>query len=566
MLQTKRADFNGIAARFHISPVTARIIRNRDVEGEEAIDRYLNGTLEQLYDPHLMKDMDKAAALILEKIQAGARIRIVGDYDIDGVCSTYLLYRGLIRCGGLVDYQIPERIRDGYGINESIIRKAKEDGIDTIVTCDNGIAALVQIHLAKELGMTVIVTDHHEVVRAEDGSQILPDADAVVNPHRDDCSYPFAGICGGVVAYKLVQVLYELSGVPEQEWRNMLEFAAIATVGDVMKLQDENRILVRWGLKQIPRTESAGLRALVEACGQEIDKLTAYHIGFVIGPCLNASGRLRTAQLALELLLCREENLRTQEMAAELKNLNEERKDMTQAGMEQAFAQVDAELSEDDVLVVYLPDCHESLAGIIAGRVREMYNKPSFVLTKGEDCVKGSGRSIESYHMYKALCGVQDLLLKFGGHPMAAGFSLKEEDVDEFRHRLNEQSTLTKDDFIPKIWIDVAMPLEYISKALVNELRTLEPFGQGNEKPQFAQKNLRIRSVRAVGRNNNAVRMTVVTEQGRPMEAMVFTEADKFVEEAKNSRSIDVIYYPDINEYNGNRTLQIVVRAYKLHS
>ena len=569
MLQTKRADFSGIAARFHISPVTARIIRNRDVEGETAIDRYLNGTLDQLYDPHLMKDMDKAASLILEKIQAGARIRIVGDYDIDGVCSTYLLYRGLSRCGGHVDYQIPERIRDGYGINESIIRKAKEDGIDTIVTCDNGIAALEQVRLAKELGMTVIVTDHHEVVRAEDGSQILPEADAVVNPHRDDCPYPFAGICGGVIAYKLVQVLYEQNRIPEQEWKDMLEFAAIATVGDVMKLQDENRIIVRWGLKQIPHTASAGLRALVEACGLDICNLTAYHIGFVIGPCLNASGRLKTAQLALELLLCEAGTpaaLRAEEMAAELKLLNEERKDMTQAGMEQAFEQVDTELADDDVLVVYLPDCHESLAGIIAGRVREAYNKPSFVLTKGEDCVKGSGRSIESYHMYRALCGVRDLLLKFGGHPMAAGFSLKEENVGEFRRRLNEQSTLTREDFIPKIWIDVAMPLEYISEALVNELKSLEPFGQGNEKPQFAQKNLRIRSLRALGRNNNAVRMTVVTEQGRPMEAMVFTEADKFVEEAKNSRSMDVIYYPDINEYNGNRTLQIVVRAYKLHA
>ena len=568
MLQTKRADFNAIAARFHISPVTARIIRNRDVEGEKAIDRYLNGTLDQLYDPHLMKDMDKAAALILEKIRAGVRIRIVGDYDIDGVCSTYLLYRGLTRCGADVDYQIPERIRDGYGINESIIRKAKEEGIDTIVTCDNGIAALEQVHLAKELGMTVIVTDHHEVVRDEDGSQVLPEADAVVNPHRDDCLYPFAGICGGVVAYKLVQVLYEKNGILEQEWKDMLEFAAIATVGDVMKLQDENRIIVRWGLKQIPHTASAGLRALVEACGLDIYDLTAYHIGFVIGPCLNASGRLKTAQLALELLLCEgmQQSARAEEMAAELKLLNEERKDMTQAGMEQAFEQVDAELADDDVLVVYLPDCHESLAGIIAGRVRETYNKPSFVLTRGEDCVKGSGRSIESYHMYQALCGVQDLLLKFGGHPMAAGFSLKEENIDEFRRRLNEQSALTKEDFIPKIWIDVAMPLEYISEALVNELKDLEPFGQGNEKPQFAQKNLRIRSVRAIGRNNNAVRMTVVTEQGRPMEAMVFTVADQFVEEAKQSRSIDVIYYPDINEYNGNRTLQIVVRAYKLHS
>ena len=565
MLQTKRADFNAIAARFHISPVTARIIRNRDVKEEKAIDRYLNGTLDQLYDPHLMKDMDKAAALILEKIRAGVRIRIVGDYDIDGVCSTYLLYRGLTRCGAAVDYQIPERIRDGYGINESIIRKAKEDGIDTIVTCDNGIAALEQVRLAKELGMTVIVTDHHEVVRDEDGNQVLPEADAVVNPHRDDCTYPFAGICGGVVAYKLVQVLYEKNGIPEQEWKDMLEFAAIATVGDVMKLQDENRIIVRWGLKQIPHTASAGLRALVEACGLDIYDLTAYHIGFVIGPCLNASGRLKTAKLALELLLCEgmQQSARAEEMAAELKLLNEERKDMTQAGMEQAFEQVDAELADDDVLVVYLPDCHESLAGIIAGRVRETYNKPSFVLTRGEDCVKGSGRSIESYHMYQALCGVQDLLLKFGGHPMAAGFSLKEENIDEFRRRLNEQSALTKEDFIPKIWIDVAMPLEYISEALVNELKDLEPFGQGNEKPQFAQKNLRIRSVRAIGRNNNAVRMTVVTEQGRPMEAMVFTVADQFVEEAKQSRSIDVIYYPDINEYNGNRNLQVVIRNYK---
>lgn len=574
MLQTKRADFNAISARFHISPVTARIIRNRDVEGEEAVDRYLNGTLDQLYDPHLMKDMDKAVALIHEKIREGVRIRIVGDYDIDGVCSTYLLYKGLTRCGGHVDYQIPERIRDGYGINESIIRKAKEDGIDTIVTCDNGIAALEQVRLAKELGMTIIVTDHHEVVRAEDGSQILPEADAVVNPHRDDCSYPFAGICGGVVAYKLVQVLYETSGVSKEEWQDMLEFAAIATVGDVMKLQDENRIIVRWGLKQIPHTASAGLRALVNACGLDIYNLTAYHIGFVIGPCLNASGRLKTAQLALELLLCGEPHAgsfgwsgsaRADELAAQLKLLNEERKDMTQVGTEQALRQVDEKLSEDDVLVVYLPDCHESLAGIIAGRVRETYNKPSFVLTRGEDCVKGSGRSIESYHMYKALCGVQDLLLKFGGHPMAAGFSLKEEDVEEFRRRLNEQSTLTKEDFIPKIWIDVAMPLEYVSEALIDELKSLEPFGQGNEKPQFAQKNLRIRSLRAIGRNNNAVRMTVVTEGGRPMEAMVFTEADRFVEEAKNSRTIDVIYYPDVNEYNGNRTLQIVVRAYKLH-
>lgn len=565
MLQTKRADFTAIANKFGISPVTARIIRNRDVIGEDEIDRYLNGTIRDLYDPHLLKDMDRAVALIQEKIRQGKKIRIVGDYDIDGVCSTYLLYRGISRCKGVVDYQIPERIKDGYGINEAIIRKAVEDGIDTIVTCDNGIAAREQIALAKESGMTVIVTDHHEVPVNEDGQEVLPPADAVVNPKQKDCPYPFSGICGGVVAYKLVQVLYEVCGVPQREWEDLLEFAAIATVGDVMKLQDENRILVRWGLKQMPRTKSVGLRKLVEACNLDITALTAYHIGFVIGPCLNASGRLQTAKLALELLLCQEEG-KAEQMAAELKNLNEERKELTAEGVEEALQQVEEKLAQDPVLVVYLPECHESLAGIIAGRVREAWNKPTFVLTRGEDCVKGSGRSIEAYHMYQALCGVQDLLLKFGGHPMAAGFSLEEAHVEEFRRRLNEQAQLKPEDFIPKIWIDVAMPLEYLSERLVEELKILEPFGQGNEKPQFAQKNLHIRSVRVLGKNRNAVKLSLVTEQGLPMDGMLFTEGDRFVEELGSSRMIDVIYYPDVNEYNGNRTLQIVIREYKIRS
>lgn len=563
MLQTKRADFGALAERFGISPVTARIIRNRDVVGEEAVERYLHGTIRDLYDPHLLKDMDRAAALIREKTAQGKRIRIVGDYDIDGVCSTYLLYRGISRCGGQVDYQIPERIKDGYGINESIIRQASADGIDTIVTCDNGIAAREQIALAKELGMTVVVTDHHEVPVNEAGEEILPPADAVVNPKQRDCPYPFSGICGGVVAYKLIQVLYEVYGVPRREWEELLEFAAIATVGDVMKLQDENRILVRLGLKQMPRTKSVGLRKLVEACNLDISALTAYHIGFVIGPCLNASGRLQTAKLALELLLCQEEN-QAQKMAAELKNLNEERKDLTAEGVEKALRQVEETLAEDSVLVVYLPECHESLAGIIAGRVREAWNRPTFVLTKGEDCVKGSGRSIEAYHMFQALCGVQDLLLKFGGHPMAAGFSLEEANVEEFRRRLNEQAQLKPEDFIPKIWIDVAMPLEYISERLVEELKLLEPFGQGNEKPQFAQKNLHIRSVRVLGKNRNAVKLSLMTEQGLPMDGMLFTEGDRFMEELGSRRTIDVIYYPDVNEYNGNRTLQIVIREYKI--
>lgn len=564
MLRTKRADFAAVAERFHISPVTARIIRNREVVEDKDIERYLHGTVRDLYDPHLLKDMDRAAALILTKIRAGAPIRIVGDYDIDGVCSTYLLYTGISRCGGNVSCQIPERIKDGYGINESIIQKAKEDGIDTIVTCDNGIAALEQIRLAKELGMTVVVTDHHEVTRGEDGEQILPMADAVVNPKQDGCTYPFKEICGGVVAYKLVQVLYELAGIPAEEWEEMMEFAAIATVGDVMRLQDENRIIVRLGLRRMPQTRSLGLKALVEACGLDIRALTAYHIGFVIGPCLNASGRLQTAKLALELLLCREETA-AGAMAEELKLLNEERKDMTQDGVEKALAQVEEQLSEDRVLVVFLPECHESLAGIIAGRVREAWNRPTFVLTRSEGCVKGSGRSIEAYHMYQALCGVQELLLKFGGHHMAAGFSLREEDVEEFRRRLNEQAQLKPEDFVSKIWIDVAMPLEYISEKLVTELKVLEPFGQGNEKPQFAQKNLNIRSVRVLGKNRDAVKLALVTEQGLAMDGMLFTEGDRFLEEMEGKRGIDVVYYPDVNEYNGNRTLQIVIREYKLH-
>lgn len=564
MLQTKRADFAAVAKRFSINPVTARIIRNRDVVEEQEIERYLHGTVRDLYNPHLLKGMDGAVSLLREKIEAGKRIRIVGDYDIDGVCSTYLLYRGIVRCGGRADYQIPERIKDGYGINETIICKAKEDGIDTIVTCDNGIAALEQIRLAKELGMTVIVTDHHEVVRAEDGSQMLPEADAVVNPKQEGCAYPFAGICGGVVAYKLVQALYACFAVPEREWEEMLEFAAIATVGDVMRLQDENRIIVRWGLRRMEDTHSLGLRALVDACGLDIRALTAYHIGFVIGPCLNASGRLQTARLALELLLC-EDAEAAASMAAELKILNEERKTMTQDGVEEALSQVEEHYREDSVLVVFLPECHESLAGIIAGRVREVWNRPTFVLTRSEEGVKGSGRSIEAYHMYQALCGVQDLLLKFGGHPMAAGFSLREEDVEAFRRRLNQQANLTEQDFIPKVWIDVAMPLEYISEALVTELKLLEPFGQGNEKPQFAQKNLGIRSARVLGKNRNAVRLSLVTEQGLAMDGMLFTEGDRFLEELGDKKRMDVIYYPDINEYNGNRSLQIVIRDYKLH-
>ncbi len=561
MLYTKKADFNGLASLFHISPVTARILRNREVCGEEAVRKYLYGTWRDFYSPHLLKDADKAARILLEKIRQGKRIRIVGDYDIDGVCSVYLFYQALRRLGATVDYEIPDRIRDGYGINLKIVETAAREGIDTILTCDNGISAVQQMARASELGMTVIITDHHDIMK-ENGQEVLPKTEAVVNPRQSDCAYPWKEICGAVVAYKLIHILYEMVGIPEDEWKAMMEFAAIATVGDVMQLQDENRILVKEGLKQIPQTRSIGLRKLVEKNNLNIERLSAYHIGFVIGPCLNAGGRLQTAKLALRLLLSTKES-EAEELAQALKALNDQRKDMTAKGVLEAMEQVERMYQEDKVLVVYLPECHESLAGIIAGRLREKYYKPSFVLTDGEDGVKGSGRSIKSYHMFDALVEVKELLTKFGGHPMAAGLSLKKEHVEEFRRQLNAKAKLTEEDLIPQIWIDAPMPMDYVSGSLVQELELLEPFGPGNEKPQFAQKNLTIRSARVLGKHRNAVKLSLVTPEGTPVDGMVFVDGDRFLEEMGRQRQMDVIYYPVINEYNGNRSLQMVVKEYR---
>ena len=522
-------------------------------------------TWKDLYSPHRLKDADLAADLLLEKIRQGKRIRIVGDYDIDGVCSTYLLYKGLKRLGAAVDYEIPDRIKDGYGINIQIVEAAAEDNIDTILTCDNGISAIDQMKRARELGMTVIVTDHHDIAKVGE-EDVLPEADAIVNPKQSADTYPWKEICGGMVAYKLIQILYEKAGIDREEWLAMIEFAAIATVGDVMKLQDENRIVVKEGLRRAAQTKSVGLRKLVEKNNLDITALSAYHIGFVIGPCLNAGGRLQTAKLALRLLLCEDEQL-ADEMAQELKDLNDQRKDMTADGLVQAAEQVEAKYMDDKVLVVFLPDCHESLAGIIAGRLREKYHKPSFVLTRAEDGVKGSGRSIEGYHMFEALVEVKGLLSKFGGHPMAAGFSLEEANIEEFRRRLNENAKerLTEDDFIPRVWIDVPMPFEYITESLIQELELLEPFGQGNEKPQFALKSLKIRSARVFGRNRNVVKLSLMNERGFSMDGVVFTEGDLFMEEMGNSRNMDIIYYPTINEYNGNRSLQMVIKDWKFH-
>ncbi|MGN9076803.1 single-stranded-DNA-specific exonuclease RecJ [Oliverpabstia intestinalis] len=566
MVAAKRADFKGIGERFGIDQVTARIIRNRDVIGEKAIEKYLHGSRKDFYSPWLLKDMEKAVAILQEKIENRNRIRIIGDYDIDGVMSTYILLESLRGLGGDVDMMIPNRITDGYGINEHLIEQAWQEGRDTIITCDNGIAAVTQIRKAKDLGMTVIVTDHHEVPfeDLEGGrKEILPPADAIVNPKQKACSYPFAGLCGAVVAMKVMEALYEKMAPEVDLVDKMLPFAGIATIGDVMDLQDENRILVKEGLQRLHHTTNLGLQELIRVNNLERENISPYHIGFILGPCLNASGRLDTAKRALQLLLAdsREE---AAVLAGDLKNLNESRKDMTAHGLEKAIEQVEStSMMEDTVLVVFLPECHESLAGIIAGRLRERYHKPSFVLTRGEEGVKGSGRSIESYSMYEKLCECKEYLTKFGGHPMAAGLSLEEENVERFRRKLNEQSGLTEEDLVEKVTIDVPMPIHYIRKDLVQELSLLEPFGKGNEKPLFAQKNLWISQMRVFGKNRNVVKMRLTDENGYPMDGVYFGNGDEFAEEGRGKRKISIVYYPDINMYQGRESLQVIIRHYQ---
>ena len=566
MVAAKRADFKGIGERFGIDQVTARIIRNRDVIGEKAIEKYLHGSRKDFYSPWLLKDMEKAVAILQEKIENRNRIRIIGDYDIDGVMSTYILLESLRGLGCDVDMMIPNRITDGYGINEHLIEQAWQEGRDTIITCDNGIAAVTQIRKAKDLGMTVIVTDHHEVPfeDLEGGrKEILPPADAIVNPQQKACSYPFAGLCGAVVAMKVMEALYEKMAPEVDLVDKMLPFAGIATIGDVMDLQDENRILVKEGLQRLHHTTNLGLQELIRVNNLEPENISPYHIGFILGPCLNASGRLDTAKRALQLLLAgsREE---AAVLAGDLKNLNESRKEMTAQGLEKAIEQVEStSMMEDTVLVVFLPECHESLAGIIAGRLRERYHKPSFVLTRGEEGVKGSGRSIESYSMYEKLCECKEYLTKFGGHPMAAGLSLEEENVERFRRKLNEQSGLTEEDLVEKVTIDVPMPIHYIRKDLVQELSLLEPFGKGNEKPLFAQKNLWVSQMRVFGKNRNVVKMRLTDENGYPMDGVYFGNGDEFAEEGRGKRKISIVYYPDINMYQGRESLQVIIRHYQ---
>ena len=565
VVTAKRADFQAIGEKFHIDPVIARLIRNRDVTDESKIREYLTGTIEDLPSPWLMKDMRKAVDILKEKISAQAKIRIIGDYDIDGVTSTYVLLKGLTRIGGKVDTYIPDRVADGYGIHEHLINRAEEDGIDTIVTCDNGIAAAAEIDMARKKNMTVIVTDHHEIPYREiNGTRqvLLPPANAILNPKQSDCDYPEKGLCGAVVAFKLIIALYEEYGISRKELEDYYELAAIATVGDVMDLQGENRILVKEGLRRLKDTENIGLRELIRANGLEDMKITSYHVGFVLGPCINASGRLDTAARSLALLNAKDRE-KAARLAGDLTALNQSRKALTEKGKEEAIQMVETtSLGQDRVLVIFLPDCHESIAGIIAGRIREKYHRPSIVLTRGETGIKGSGRSIEGYSMFEELVKCADLMTQFGGHPMAAGLSMEEKNVEEFRRRLNENCTLTEEDLRPKVIIDVPMPVSYITRELIEQISLLEPFGKGNTKPVFAQKGLRVLESRVFGKNRNVAKVKLMDPSGTVMDGVYFVEAEEFVRFIDGKDSISVTYYPEINIFRGRESIQIVIQNY----
>ena len=566
----KKADFNGIAEKYQISPIIARLMRNRDVIGDEAIDFYLNGTVEDLYDGLLMKDMDRAVDILKEKIEEGKKIRVIGDYDIDGVNATYILQQGLAGLGADVDTDIPDRIKDGYGLNQMLIDRALEDDVDTIITCDNGIAARSEIAYGKENGMTIVVTDHHEVPYLEENGEkkyLLPPADAVVDPHRADCGYPFKGLCGAAVAYKLVEVLYRVSGKSDQEvehlQESLMENVAIATIGDVMDLVGENRVFVKKGLELLKTTKNEGLHALMQCTGVDTANLNTYHIGFVIGPCINAGGRLDTAKRALELLNASNRR-EAVTLAADLKELNDSRKEMTEEGVEEAVRQIESSSWKDDqVLVVYLPECHESIAGIIAGRIKERYYRPTFVLTRGETGVKGSGRSIEAYDMFAEMNRCRELFTKFGGHKLAAGLSLDEENVEVFRKRINELADLTEEDLQMKVSIDMRLPFPYINEELIHELKILEPFGKGNGKPLFAESKLRVIQPRIFGKNRNVLKCRLEDQQGNQMEAVYFGEVEDCLQQMEKKQIMSFTYYPSINEYMGRRTIQLTIVNYQ---
>lgn len=582
-IKNKKLDYKKMSARYGISELMCKLIVNRDITEDEVIKSYISPSLENLHNPRTMKDIEKAALILKDKIECNEKIRIVGDYDVDGVISVYILYSALKRCNANVDYEIPDRIKDGYGINTSILRLAKEDNVDTILTCDNGIAAIDAIKYAKDMGMTVIVTDHHDIpfVEDEEGTRkfISSEADAIINPKQIDCNYKFKQLCGAGVAFKLMEVLYEELGIPTKELYKFIEYLAIATVCDVVDLIDENRIFVKYGLERINNSDNLGINALKEECEINDKTITVYHLGFIIGPCINASGRLDSAKKGLRLLLSENEEEATM-LAKELVKLNEERKEMTMKGVEDAIEIVEGtEIINDKVFVIYLPHIHESLAGIIAGRIREKYNVPVMILTKAEHGAKGSGRSIEEYDMFEELVKCKDLLDKFGGHPMAAGFSLPEENIDEFRKRLNQNTNLTDEDLLKKVTIDVVLPLDSIDYDLIEDIGRLEPFGKANSKPLFGEKDVNILKAMVLGKNKNVLKLKMKTSKGRSMDAVYFGDIEEFenhicnkyneeelqklYDGAYNDVKLDMAFYPSINEYNGNISIQIVIQNYR---
>lgn len=574
VIAAKRADFNKIAEKFQISPILARIIRNRDMIEDQEIEKFLTATTEDMYDPMTMKGMKEGIDILSKKIIEGKKIRIIGDYDIDGVCATVILKKGISLCGGDVDQIIPHRMKDGYGLNIHLISEAYEAGIDTIITCDNGISATKEIAYGKQLGMTIIVTDHHEVPY-EDGVDgirtfLPPEADIIIDPKQTDCKYPFSEICGGAVAYKVMEALFILMGQDEQ-WEEikeeLLELAAFATVGDVMQLRDENRIIVKYGLQTMEHTKNQGLQSLMEVTGIQGKKLSPYHIGFVLGPCLNATGRLDTAMKAFQLLDTHDSK-EALKLANELKKLNDLRKDLTLVGTEEAKKQIETtDLINDNVLVVFLPDCHESLAGIIAGRIREQYVKPTFILTRGEEGVKGSGRSIEAYHMYEEMTKCKELFQKYGGHKLAAGLSLEENNITLFRTFLNENNSLTEEDFIKKIIIDVPLPPSYATKKMIQEIDQLAPFGVGNTKPIFAYKSFTFISGKVLGKNRNVGKYIALDQEGKRYDMIYFGELASFhaLLKRKFGKEIAILYEPTINEFQGHRSIQFNIQDYQLH-
>ena len=566
-IYSKKADFSAIGKKYGIDQVIARVIRNRDIEGDAAMDSYLNGSVDSMYDPMLMKDMGKAVDILLDTIKNKRKIRIIGDYDIDGICSIYILFKGLKMCGADVDYEVPDRITDGYGINENLIKQAYEAGVEVIITCDNGIAAASQIDYANELGMTVVITDHHDVPYEETDNgrrYIIPKAAAVVDPKQNDCRYPFKMLCGAGIAYKFIGCMVKEFQTGDSIMPELLQFAAIATVGDIVDLLDENRIIVKEGLKLIANTGNYGLNALMAVTGVSRESINAYHIGFVLGPCLNASGRLDSAKRALKMLVT-DDRAEAERHAGELKDLNEERKKLTSEAVDKAVDMVEnSSLKDDKVLVIFLPDCHESIAGIVAGRIREKYYKPVIVLTRGEQEAKGSARSIESYNMFEKLSECKDLFTRFGGHPMAAGLSLPEENIPEFRRRINEHCNLSEEDLTETVWIDVPMPLEYINEKLILELGGLEPFGKANPKPVFADKNISIRNIRAIGKDKQYTRMTIAKDSGIVIDAVGFFPCTELETVYNKNGRISCTYYPEINEFRDKKQIQVCVTGYRI--